>query len=171
VKIFHILILFICCSFLEAQNNHSELFGTWVFESMTTITNAAREEITIVYKDKKNIETLSFNFKQKIAEKEEIGNCFIKYPLLMKCNYQNLKQKIIISNGKTVAIIKKKYKKIYYYPLKSTPLFFILEKEQIINLIRKYQPTEINKDLIKFEFIDKKKNKLKILFDKNSLNF
>ena len=25
--------------------------------------------------------------------------------------------------------------------------------------------------LIKFEFIDKKKNKLKILFDKNSLNF
>ena len=113
--------------------------------------------------------TLSFDFKQKIADKEEIGNCFIKYPLLMKCNYQNLKQKIIISNGKTVAIIKKKYKKIYYYPLKSTPLFFILEKEQIINLIRKYQPTEINTDLIKFEFIDKKENKIKILFDKNSL--
>ena len=61
MKIFHILLLFISCSFLEAQNNHSELFGTWVFESMTTITNAAREEITIVYKDKKNIETLSFN--------------------------------------------------------------------------------------------------------------
>ena len=61
MKIFHILLLFICCSFLEAQNNHSELFGTWVFESMTTITNAAREEITIVYKDKKNVETLSFN--------------------------------------------------------------------------------------------------------------
>ena len=61
MKIFHILILLICCSFLEAQNNHSNLFGTWIFESMTTITNAAREEITIVYKDKKNIETLSFN--------------------------------------------------------------------------------------------------------------
>ena len=61
MKIFHILLLFISCSFLEEQNNHSELFGTWVFESMTTITNAAREEITIVYKDKKNIETLSFN--------------------------------------------------------------------------------------------------------------
>ena len=113
--------------------------------------------------------TLSFDFKQKISDKEEMGNCFIKYPLLMKCNYQNIKQKIIISNGKTVAIIKKKYKKIYYYPLKSTPLFFILEKEQIINLIRKYQPTEINTDLIKFEFIDKKENKIKILFDKNSL--
>ena len=52
--------------------------------------------------------TLSFNFIQKIAEKEERGNCYIKYPLLMKCNYQNAKQKILISNGNTVAIIKKK---------------------------------------------------------------
>ena len=117
------------------------------------------------------IKTLSFDFKQKISDKEEIGNCFIKYPLLMKCNYQNLKQKIIISNGKTVAIIKKKYKKIYLYPIKSTPLFFILKKEKIINLIRKNLPTEINSNLIEFEFIDQKTNKVKILFDKNSLEF
>ena len=117
------------------------------------------------------IKTLSFDFKQKISDKEEIGNCFIKYPLLMKCNYQNLKQKTIISNGKTVAIIKKKYKKIYYYPIKLTPLFFILKKEKIINLIRKNQPTEINASFIEFEFIDQKTNKVKILFDKNSLEF
>ena len=113
--------------------------------------------------------TLSFNFKQKISNKEEIGICFIKYPLLMKCNYQNLKQKTIISNGKTVAIIKKKYKKIYYYPIKITPLFFILKKEKIINLIRTTQPSEINTNFIEFEFIDKKKNKIKIFFDKDSL--
>ena len=115
--------------------------------------------------------TLSFDFKQKISDKEETGNCFIKYPLLMKCNYQNLKQKTIISNGKTVAVIKKKYKKIYYYPIKATPLFFILKKEKIINLIRKNRPTKINSTLIEFEFIDKKKNRVKILFDKNSLEF
>ena len=89
----------------------------------------------------------------------------------MKCNYQNLKQKTIISNGKSVAIIKKKYKKIYRYPVKSTPLFIILKKQEIINLIRKHPPAEISTNLIKFEFIDKKKNKLKILFDKNSLEF
>ena len=117
------------------------------------------------------IKTLSFDFKQKISDKEEIGNCFIKYPLLMKCNYQNLKQKTIISNGKTVAVIKKKYKKIYYYPIKLTPLFFILKKEKIINLIRKNQPTEINAGLIEFQFVDQKANKIKILFDKNSLEF
>ena len=115
--------------------------------------------------------TLSFDFKQKISNKEETGNCFIKYPLLMKCNYQNLKQKTIISNGKKVSIIKKKYKKIYSYPIKLTPLFFILKKEKIINLIRKTQPTEVNPNLVKFEFIDKKTNKIKIFFDKNSLEF
>ena len=115
--------------------------------------------------------TLSFDFKQKISDKEEIGNCFIKYPLLMKCNYQNSKQKTVISNGKTVAVIKKKYKKIYYYPIKATPLFFILKKEKIINLIRKHKPTKINSTLIEFEFIDKKTNRIKILFDKNSLEF
>ena len=114
-------------------------------------------------------QTLSFNFKQKISDQEEVGNCFIKYPLLMKCNYQNLKQKTIISNGKTVAIIKKKYKKIYYYPIKSTPLSFILKKEKIINLIKQTEPIEINKSLIAFQFVDKNKNEVKILFDKNFL--
>ena len=116
-------------------------------------------------------QTLTFDFKQKIADKEEIGNCFVKYPLLMKCNYKNSKGKIIISNGKTVAIIKKKYKKIYLYPIKSTPLSFILEKEKIINLIRKSNPSELNSDLIGFIFADKKTNKVKMLFDKNSLEF
>ena len=115
--------------------------------------------------------TLSFDFKQKISDAEEIGNCFIKYPLLMKCNYQNLKQKTIISNGKKVAIIKKKYKKIYFYPIKATPLFFILKKEKIINLVRKTKPTVVNSNLIKFEFMNNKTNKVKIFFDKDSLEF
>tara|TARA_B110001454_G_C12516636_1_gene349191 strand:+ start:84 stop:662 length:579 start_codon:yes stop_codon:yes gene_type:complete len=117
------------------------------------------------------IQTLTFDFKQKIKDKEEVGSCFIKYPLLMKCNYENLKEKTIISNGKTLAIIKKKYKKIYLYPIKSTPLFFILTKEKIIDLISKTNPTEINSNLIGFIFVGKKTNKIKILFDKNSLEF
>ena len=113
--------------------------------------------------------TLSFDFKQKISDQVETGKCFIKYPLLMKCNYKNIKQKTIISNGKSVAVIKKKYKKIYYYPIKMTPLFFILKKEKIIDLIRKNSPTKIGSNLIEFEFTDSKKNIVKILFDKSSL--
>ena len=115
--------------------------------------------------------TLSFNFKQKIAEKEEVGSCVIKYPLLMKCDYENFKQKSIISNGKTVAVIKKKYKKIYYYPIRTTLLFTILQKEKILKLIRNNKPTIINSNLIGFGLIEKKLNKFKIFFEKNSLEF
>ena len=115
------------------------------------------------------IKTLSFNFKQKIAEKEEVGSCVIKYPLLMKCDYKNLKQKSIISNGKSVVVVKKKYKKIYRYPIRTTPLFTILQKEKILNLIKNNKPTIINSSLVEFELIKKKTNKLKIFFDKNSL--
>ena len=89
----------------------------------------------------------------------------------MKCDYKNVKQKTIISNGKSVAIIKKKNKKVYRYPIKSTPLFIILKKQEIINLVRKNKPTNVNESFIEYEFIYKKKNKLKILFDKDSLNF
>ena len=90
--------------------------------------------VTVAFADlQKNIinkltstKTLSFNFEQKIAEKEEVGNCFIKYPLLMKCNYQNLKKKTLISNGKTVAIIKKKIQKnlLLSYKVNSTLFYF-----------------------------------------------
>ena len=114
--------------------------------------------------------TLSFNFKQKIAEKEEVGNCFIKYPLLMKCNYKNFKQKTVISNGTTVAIIKKKYKKIYYYPIENTPLFTIFNKEKILNLIKNNKPSLVGSNLIEYE-LSNKKNKLKLFFDKKTFEF
>ena len=117
------------------------------------------------------IKTLSFNFKQKIAEKEEVGSCVIKYPLLMKCDYKNLKQKSIISNGKSVVVVKKKYKKIYRYPIRTTPLFTILQKEKILKLIRNNKPTIINSNLIGFGLIEKKLNKFKIFFEKKSLEF
>ncbi len=69
MKIFKpILTLSIVCSIfaqrpnVEKNNNfeHQLLLGSWAFESMTTIKKAKREEITILYKDNKNIETLSF---------------------------------------------------------------------------------------------------------------
>ena len=114
--------------------------------------------------------TLSFDFKQQISDEEEIGNCFIKYPLLMKCNYEDVKKKSIISNGETVAIIKRKYKKIYYYPIEKTLLLVILEKNKIINLIKNNKPVKVDDSIIKYEFFGKKSNKLKLFFDKNSLD-
>ena len=61
MKIQRILLLISFSFTLQAQSNQITLLGTWVFQSMTTITKAQREEITIVYKDQNNVETLSFN--------------------------------------------------------------------------------------------------------------
>ena len=125
------------------------------------------------FKDKlinklKTTNTLYFNFIQTIGEKKEIGNCHIKYPLLMKCEYPK-KKKIIIANGKKFAIVQKRYKKIYYYPLKKTPLFYLLKKENILNLVQNYEPTTIDSSIVKYELVDNNSNKLKIFFGKNSL--
>ena len=60
MKIHHFLLLVLFPALIQTQSNQNTLLGTWIFESMTTITKAQREEITIVYKDKKNVETLSF---------------------------------------------------------------------------------------------------------------
>ncbi len=61
MKIQRILLLISFSVILQAQSNQITLLGTWIFQSMTTITKAQREEITIVYKDQNNVETLSFN--------------------------------------------------------------------------------------------------------------
>ena len=115
----------------------------------------------------KTINTLSFDFTQKIGEKIEFGNCYIKYPLLMKCEYSN-KKKSIIANGKKFVIVKRRYKKIYYYPLKKTPLFYLLEKKNILSLVKNYEPTKIESNMVEYELFDNNSNKLKIFFDKNS---
>ena len=88
----------------------------------------------------------------------------------MKCNYKDLKGKIVISNGKTVAIIKKKYKKIYYYPIKITPLIIILEKNKILNLLKNNEPVSINASTVEYKLTQKGSGILKIFFDTNSFN-
>jgi outer membrane lipoprotein-sorting protein len=117
----------------------------------------------------KSINTLSFEFTQKIGDKVEFGNCLIKYPLLMKCDYPK-KKKNIISNGKKLVIVKRRYKKIYYYSLKKTPLFQLLDKKNILNLIKDSKPILIDSNVIGYELINANKSKINIFFDKKSLD-
>ena len=58
-------------------------------------------EIILKLKQTKN---LSFYFKQTINEKSENGNCIIKYPKKIYCEYKNKNKKIIVSNGKSLVI-------------------------------------------------------------------
>ena len=68
------------------------------------------------------------------------------------------------------AIVQKRYKKVYYYSLKKTPLFYILDKENILNLMRDYEPSEFDLNIIGYEIIENNSNKLQIFFDKKSLD-
>ena len=134
-----------------------------------TFTDASNANFQQKLVDKfKSVNTLHFNFTQTIGDKVEKGSCYIKYPLLMNCYYPK-KNKSIITNGKKLAIIKKRYKKIYYYPLKKTPLFYILNKKTILDTIQNYEPNIISSNIIGYQSIDSNSNKLNILFDKNSL--
>ena len=135
------------------------------FLSITHLKADFRTDMLAKYK---SIDTLHFDFSQKIGDKVEFGNCYIKYPLLMKCEYPK-KKKSIISNGKKFAIVKKRYKKIYFYPLKKTPLFYLLDKEYILNVIQNYKPINIDSRLIQYELFDDKKNRINVFFNKNSL--
>tara|TARA_B100000029_G_scaffold499705_1_gene570471 strand:- start:525 stop:1097 length:573 start_codon:yes stop_codon:yes gene_type:complete len=125
-----------------------------------------KEELLNKYK---LINTLSFNFTQKIGDKVEFGNCYIKYPLLMKCEYPK-KKKIIITNGKKLAIIKKRYKKIYTYPLKKTPLFYLLNKKNILNIIENHEPEIMDQNIIQYKITDDKSYAY-VFFDKKKLEF
>ncbi len=113
--------------------------------------------------------TLSFKFKQNIANKIETGDCIIKYPKLIKCDYNDSYKKRLISNGKTLVIIQRKYKKIFYYPLSTTPLYFILDKKLLVDFINNNEAVVLDGLLLKYEILEKNK-KFIIFFDKNTLN-
>ena len=78
------------------------------------------------------ISNFSFKFKQTVNDKEENGNCIIKYPKKIYCTYDDMFNKILVSNGKSLVIKTDKNNQYYRYSLKDTPLNFILDKSFLI---------------------------------------
>ena len=102
------------------------------------------------------INNISFEFQQKIDDKVEVGKCYIKYPKLIYCLYDNKDKKEMVSNGRALVIKNNRYNKTYIYPLKTTPLQYILDKEFILNKIKNLEP-KINNNTIEFSIYTKKK--------------
>ena len=102
------------------------------------------------------INNISFKFQQRIDDKIEVGKCYIKYPKLIYCLYDNKDKKEMVSNGKALVIKNNRYNKTYIYPLKTTPLQYILDKEFILNKIKNLEP-KINNNKIEFLIATKKK--------------
>jgi|TARA_B100000959_G_scaffold147687_1_gene155051 outer membrane lipoprotein-sorting protein len=115
------------------------------------------------------IENLTFNFKQTIGKKTEEGNCTIEYPKKIFCLYDNQNKKIMVSNGKSLAIKNQVSNQYYLYPLKKTPLELILDKKFLINQIKKLKSRTVNDKYINFTIINNN-NEINIFFDKKTLN-
>tara|TARA_Y100000590_G_scaffold72858_1_gene80079 strand:- start:150 stop:704 length:555 start_codon:yes stop_codon:yes gene_type:complete len=115
------------------------------------------------------IDNLTFNFKQTIGKKTEKGKCTIEYPKKIYCLYENRNKKIIVSNGKSLAIKNQTSNQYYLYALKKTPLELILDKEFLIKKIRYSKSRIIDNKYINFTIV-KNNNVINIFFDKETLN-
>ena len=133
------------------------------FVVFVTNTNANIKEKII--KNLENTENLNFKFEQNINGKIENGVCTIEYPKKIYCEY--LKNKLMVSNGKSLVI---KTKSGYYrYPLKKTPLNLILDKNFLINKIFSLNEKIINNSYIHYKIFEKN-NEINIFFDKDTFN-
>ena len=117
-----------------------------------------------------NIYSLQFKFIQRIDNNNvEKGECIILYPKKIFCEYYDIHNKILVSNGKSLVINSNKLKNYYRYPIEKTPLNFILDKKFLIS---KMKEVEDDKNypfyyVFNFEYED---NSIKVFFDKKSLD-
>tara|TARA_B100000965_G_scaffold109967_1_gene90869 strand:+ start:2135 stop:2686 length:552 start_codon:yes stop_codon:yes gene_type:complete len=113
----------------------------------------------------KTINNLSFNFIQTVGGKDEKGQCIIKYPKKIFCEYEKRNKKIMVSNGRTLVI--KSNKQYYRYPIKSTPLEFILDKEYLIDKIISSELNDVENKYMFVQIIENNNN-INIFFSKKN---
>ena len=112
------------------------------------------------------IQNFTFNFEQITNGKIENGNCLIVFDNKLKCNYDDKLQKEIIINNKTLVILQKRYNKIYFYPISKSPFLNILNKDKLMNLVKKSDL--IVKDNLELVFVDTDQKKIKVFFEKEN---
>ncbi|MDA7770641.1 outer-membrane lipoprotein carrier protein LolA [Candidatus Pelagibacter sp.] len=113
--------------------------------------------------------SLSFNFKQTINTNNEIGKCVIQYPKKIYCVYDNNNKKILVSDGKSLVIKNRNSGTYYRYPLKKTPLNFLLDKDYLIKKIMNSKFRDVKNKYINFKLFEDG-NEINIYFDKNNYN-
>ena len=115
----------------------------------------------------KNTKNFNFDFEQYINKKLEKGNCIIEYPKKIYCEYTGEKNKILVSNGKSLVI--KTHVGYYRYPIDKTPLNLILDKSFLINKIYKLEERIVDNSLINYT-INENDLEINIFFDDKTFN-
>ena len=138
---------------------------TVIFFFLVLVTNGNASIKSKIIENLKNTQNLDFNFEQNINGKIENGNCTIKYPKKMYCEYAKSNNKILVSNGKSLVI--KTITSYYRYPLDKTPLNLILDKNFLINKINALEERIIDESLINFT-IKENNIEINVFFDKET---
>ena len=115
----------------------------------------------------KKIKNINFEFEQNINQKIEKGNCIVKYPKKIFCEYAGNNDKILVSNGSSLVI--KTRVSYYRYPIEKTPLNFILDKNFLIDRIDNLEERIIDKSFINYT-IKENDNEINIFFDNETFN-
>ncbi len=103
---------------------------------------------------KENLEKTNnvyFDFIQKINNKVEKGECKILYPKKIYCKYNDIHEKVMVSNGRSLIINSKKIKNYLIYKLKDTPLNLILDKNFLLKKIEEIEEVDENNENFYFK--------------------
>ena len=112
-------------------------------------------------------DNMSFKFIQKIGKKTDQGECIISYPKKIFCKYDDIFNKVLVSNGRSLVINSKKIKNYLRYQLKNTPLDLILDKKFLLGKLDQVETIKENDETFSFKSAHNN-NLLNIFFDKIS---
>ena len=127
------------------------------------------EEKAQIIKNLSKIDNLSFNFTQTINGKDESGECIIEYPKKIYCKYNVRFNKILVSNGKSIVIKSEKNNQYYRYPLKTTPLLYLLDKKFILKKIKGLEILSLDDKYLYFS-IDQDGQIINLFFNKKNFD-
>jgi len=142
-----------------------KIFLILFFILITFNTSASLKE-NIILKFR-TIDNINFNFQQNVNGKIENGNCTIKYPKKIFCEYDLGNQKILVSDGNFLVI--KTSASYYRYPLNKTPLNYLLDKEFLIKKINNLNERIVQDELVNFNFIEEE-SEINIFFNSKNYN-
>ena len=131
------------------------------------ITNTNANNKTQIIENLEKTKNLSFEFEQNINGKIENGNCIIEYPKKIFCKYDGPKNKILVSNGKSLVI--KTRSSYYRYPIEKTPLNLILDKNFLVNKLYNLEEERIDAANIMFRILEND-NEINIFFNNETFN-
>jgi outer membrane lipoprotein-sorting protein len=115
-----------------------------------------------------DIDNITFDFKQTINNKEDIGTCILVFDNKLSCDYKDSMQKRILTNGKTLIVQHRRYDKIYFFPISKSPYIKILNKNNLISLVKESN-YQLNKD-IELTHVGSNKEKIIVYFNRDSYN-